>query len=266
MGLPPERVIAVDWSGAVTGERKKIWLCEVSARGVERLESGRTREELVAEVVRAAGSCPRLVAGFDFAFSFPRWFLDARKLPSARALWALATREGESWLRADAPPFWGAKGTRPAAVPAQTRATEDAAGVQARMPPSSVFKLVGAGQVGRGSIRGMAALLALGEAGFVVWPFDRPAPDRPTVVEIWPRLLYVAPVKKSRPDGRSGYLDRYAPDLGADVREAATGSDDAFDALTSALRMWQCRAGLAALSPARNEQERMEGCIWAPPA
>ncbi len=37
----PIRVLAVDWSGAKSGARKKIWLAEVVDGGMTRLESGR---------------------------------------------------------------------------------------------------------------------------------------------------------------------------------------------------------------------------------
>ena len=248
----------------MAGAERKIWLCEVADGSVVRLEAGRTREALVDEVVLTARAHPRLVAGFDFAFSFPGWFFGERGLTDARALWVLAAREGEAWLRADAPPFWGARGTRPPAVPARTRRTEDDAGRRAGMLPSSVFKLVGAGQVGRGSVRGMAALSALAEAGFAVWPFDTPRPGRPVAIEIWPRLLYAEPVVKSRREARAAYLDRHAPWLVPAVRADAERSDDAFDALTAALAMWEHRRDLAALPPPRDDVERLEGCIWAP--
>jgi hypothetical protein len=50
--------------------------------------------------------------------------------------------------------------------------------------PKSVFQLVGAGQVGRGSLYGMQALHRLTGAGFRIWPFDPPA--LPLAVEIYP--------------------------------------------------------------------------------
>lgn len=262
----PERVLAVDWSGAVAGAERKIWLCEVAGGAVARLEAGRTREALVGEVVRAARADPALVVGLDFAFSLPAWFFAERGLADARALWALAAREGEAWLRAECPPFWGPGGTRRPALPAHTRRTEDEAAAASGRRPSSVFKLVGADQVGRGSVRGMAALAAFADAGFAVWPFEAPVPGRPLAVEIWPRLLYAEPVVKSRRDARAAYLDRHAPTLAAGARADAEASDDAFDALTAALAMWACRDDLAALPPARDEVERVEGRIWSPGA
>src|SRR5215475_2313017 len=54
-------------------------------------------------------------------------------------------------------------------------------------PAKSIFQLVGSGQVGPGSVRGMPLLSVLRVAGFAVWPFDAPG-DR-TVMEIYPTLL-----------------------------------------------------------------------------
>jgi hypothetical protein len=84
------------------------------------------------------------------------------------------------------------------------------------------------------------------------------------VVEIWPRAAYAEPVTKARADARAGYLARHAPALDPEVRAAGERSDDAFDALTAAVAMWDRRAALAALPPARSAEERREGRIWWP--
>jgi hypothetical protein len=127
-----------------------------------------------------------------------------------------------------------------------------------------VFKLVGPDQVGAASVRGMPTLAALRAAGARVWPFDDAAPGVPTVCEIWPRAAYAEPVVKARPEARAAYLARHAPGLGAGLRDAATRSDDAFDAASAALAMWHHRARLAALPAARDRRERLEGRIWWP--
>jgi len=66
-----------------------------------------------------------------------------------------------------------------------------------KVRPSSPFKLVGASQVGKGSLRGMPCLARLEEAGFHVWPF-RAGP--PLVIEIYPALLTTSAVKSSPRD------------------------------------------------------------------
>jgi hypothetical protein len=259
------RAIAVDWSGARAYAERRIWLCEVRASGVARLENGRTREAVVALLRDEARRDPRLVVGLDFAFSFPEWFVCAHG-GDAPAVWRAAREMGEAWLAAHAPPFWGRQ-HRARRDPSleQLRETERAVGAMTHVRPKSVFQVAGAGSVGTGSIRGMPLLLALRDAGFVIWPFDDPRDGAPTVVEIWPRLCYGEPVTKARADDRAAWLDRHAPDLAPAHRADAERSDDAFDALASALALWAARDTLGALPPARDDRERREGRIWAPP-
>ena len=69
------RILAVDWSGARTGEARAIWLAEVMGGRLIRLECGRSREEVVAHLLEEAERDPELVVGLDFAFSLPEWFL-----------------------------------------------------------------------------------------------------------------------------------------------------------------------------------------------
>jgi hypothetical protein len=171
------RILAVDWSGARTGERRAIWLAEAVAGVVVRLECGRSREELVSHLLDEAARDPELVVGLDFAFSLPEWFLRARDVHDAWNAWALVSREAEAWLADPKPPFWRVR--RP---PGQGfRRTELECGGR----PKSVFQLVGAGQVGTGSLRGIPYLPRLRER-FAIWPFD-PA-SLPLVVEIYPTL------------------------------------------------------------------------------
>ncbi|MGZ8469524.1 MAG: hypothetical protein ACXW61_08490 [Gemmatirosa sp.] len=269
---PPEhahaitRAIAVDWSGARQYAERRIWLCEVTTSGVTRLEDGRSREALVAHLCDEAQRDPRLVVGLDFAFSFPDWFVQAHggDAPSA---WRAARGMGEAWLAAHAPPFWGRqhRARRDASLE-HFRETERVVGALTHVRPKSVFQVAGAGSVGTGSIRGMPFLLALRDAGFVVWPFDDPRPGAPLALEIWPRLCYGEPVAKARVEARAAWLAQHAPDLAPAHRAAAERSDDAFDALASALALWAARDTLAALPPARDARERREGRIWTPPA
>jgi hypothetical protein len=171
------RAIAVDWSGARTGERRAIWLAEAVDGRLVRLEDGRTREEVVAHLLEEAARDPDLVAGLDFAFSLPEWFLRERGIGDAAGAWELVAREGEAWLADPQPPFWRTRKTAGNGF----RRTELECGGR----PKSVFQLVGAGQVGTGSLRGMPFLPRLRER-FAIWPFD--APRLPLLVEIYPRL------------------------------------------------------------------------------
>ena len=260
------RVIAVDWSGRreAAGQRRAIWLCEWDAGGVARLVSGYTREAIEHELVRLVRASPATVIGLDFAFAFPRWFMEREAGGHAPRLWERAAREGDQWLADCAPPFWGRPGRkRPMADAARSawRATEQDTVSVAGTRPKSVFQVGGAGAVGTGSVRGMPLLPALQRAGAAIWPFDDAR--LPTVVEIYPRLL-TGPVTKSRAEARAAYLAQRAWGLDARVHADAAGSEDAFDALASAQAMWQHRTTLATL-PDGDATARIEGTIWAAP-
>src|SRR5262245_29954190 len=84
-----------------------MWLAESRAQRLVRLECGFTRDELIGELIERARRDPSLVVGLDFAFSFPTWFLRELGVTSARELWEMVGREGESWLGDCPPPFWG---------------------------------------------------------------------------------------------------------------------------------------------------------------
>jgi len=123
--------------------------------------------------------------------------------------------------------------------------------------PKSVFQLVGAGQVGRGSLYGMQALQRLTAAGFRIWPFD--APGLPLVVEIFPRVL-TGRVRKNSPSERERYLA--AVSMAVDFRRLAAASEDAFDAAISALAIAAAADELLALPD--EPDYALEGKIWHP--
>lgn len=260
----PRAFVAVDWSGALAGAKRKIWLAEAGERGLLRLECGRTREELVAHLAERARAEPSLVVGLDFAFSFPAWFLEERGLADARSFWELVAREGESWLAGSPHPFWGKPGRKRPQLEAPRclwRACERARLPVAGIVPKSVFQTGGAGAVGTGSLRGMPHLATLQDAGFAVWPFDRAR--LPLVVEIYPRWL-TGDVKKSNACDRTLYLQSRHPHLAPPLRARAEASEDAFDAAVSALAMRGAARELGRLPEAADPRERLEGRIWAP--
>ncbi len=139
----------------------------------------------------------------------------------------------------------------------------------AGIAPKSVFQIGGAGAVGTASLRGMPGLLMLREAGFRVWPFDKPSLKKPMVVEIYTRLMTGA-VTKSSEVARTAYLAKkrresalYAG-LSRGVLAKARGSEDAFDALVTALVMTEHRKEFARLRKTEDEVFRMEGQTWVP--
>jgi hypothetical protein len=268
VGMKAPRLIAVDWSGRGGAEqRRTIWLAEAAGGELVRLENGRTRAELVELLVAEAGRDPDLLVGFDFAFSLPAWYLEDRRL-SARQLWALLADEALTpamrrdglarWMNGPELPFWTTSQARARLRPGQMfRRTEN----ELRRPgvqPKSVFQLVGAGQVGRGSLYGMQALHRLRGAGFRIWPFDAPAP--PLVVEVFPRVL-TGPVRKSSPGERERYLATVP--MPPELRRLAAASEDAFDAAVSAVVMAARVDELPALPD--DPVYALEGRIWRPP-
>ncbi len=154
-------------------------------------------------------------------------------------------------------PFWTTGEAHAQLRPEQMfRRTEQ----EVRVPgvqPKSVFQLVGAGQVGRGSLYGMAALHRLADAGFRIWPFDPSA--LPLVVEIFPRVL-TGPVRKNSPIDRKRYLGTVP--IRADLARLAAASEDAFDAAISAVVMAARVEELRTLPDAPDYA--LEGKIWQP--
>jgi hypothetical protein len=256
------RVIAIDWSGAVLGGAKHIWLAEASdAARLDRLVGGWTRAALAESLLETIVSHPRVAIGLDFAFSMPAWYLARLGLQSAPELWAHVAEHGERWLAECAPPFWGRRpGPRPTLDGAAFRRTELEVPAQAGIRPKSVFQIGGAGAVGTGSIRGMPLLHSLRAAGAHIWPFD--PPGWPLVLEIYPRLL-TGPVTKSNAAARAQHLAQFDA-LSATHRELGIGSEDAFDAAVSALAMQRHAAEIASLSAESDATLRLEGRIWHP--
>lgn len=259
--LRSPRVIAIDWSGAKSGQRSKIWLAEIRDGVMTRLESGRSRAEVTDHVIEEGTRHAELVVGLDFAFSLPEWFLTQLGIDSVEDLWREVGRRGEDWLDRCEPPFWGRPGKKKPELPSDFRVTEETAHV-AGIGAKSAFQIGGAGAVGTGSLRGMPYLETLRSAGWSIWPFH--AVRFPLVIEIYPRLL-TGPVKKSRQVDRERYLSAGFPEIVTEHMGLAASSEDAFDAAVSAVIMARHVEELSGLQRAVDATERLEGRIWAPP-
>ena len=257
-------MLAVDWSGDRRAPQRRIWVAEARAGELVTLRGGLDREAAVAHVI-AAGD---VVAGFDFAFSFPAWFVRSLGCQGVDELWRRAARDGEAWLAACEPPFWGRPGRarprRGAGEPelraGETSTTTGVCDGSARPRPKSVFQIGGAGTVGTGSVRGMPLLLELRRRGFSLWPWDDARP--PMALEIYPRALTGAVVKRSA-EAREAYLHG-DPRVPTALRRAATASEDAFDAAVSALEMAARLPELLALRAAVDPVTLLEGAVWMP--
>ena len=154
-------------------------------------------------------------------------------------VWARARSDGDDWL-APAPPFWNSRCdlAEVKRFPrCETRLRADG------HPPKSVFQLVGNGQVGRGTVRGMPHLARLRAEGFAIWPFDGTA-DR-LAIEIYPSLL-----RKRFP-----HLD-----------DGGAPTDDARDARVSARAMATRAEEFTRLAAAADPVIRIEGDVWVPAA
>lgn len=271
--MQPSRVLAVDWSGARTGASRKIWLAEIQAGRLLRLENGRDRDDitqlLVETVADARRHDERVVIGLDFGFGVPAWYADREGWRTGDDVWRAFTAErADAVLAAPTFPFWGrgAQRTRPAALHEDgptppLRETERT--LRGRARPFSVFQLVGAGSVGAASLRGMPTLRALADAGALIWPFDDDVGGAVTVVaEVWPRLA--APtVNKSDAAARVAHVRTLDASVdGVLAHELAVRrSDDAFDALVAAIALWNARHTLDRLPRDSSALEQREGRI-----
>jgi hypothetical protein len=259
------RVIAVDWSGDARMARRHIWLAEATTElpgELVRLEGGRDRAEIAAHLSQLSADT-QVVIGFDFAFSFPKWFVESLGVTTAPELWAHVAVRGEDWLAACEPPFWGHPGRpRPVSEQPGLRRTDLAVPRTSGVAPKSIFQIGGAGAVGTGSVRGMPLLSLLCGRGARIWPYCGEG-GQPTVVEIYPRLMTGA-VHKSNPLARVELLARRYPGLRLEHRNLAIASEDAFDAAVSALVMREHAADLAALPSESDPALRLEGRIWHP--
>lgn len=260
------RVIAVDWSGAKTGARSKIWLAEVREGRLTRLESGRGRVEVVKHLIADAAADPDVVVGLDFAFGFPGWYAKERGATSIGELWTLTDGRGEDWLGRCPHPFWGKPGKRKPNLPEHEhfRRTERRVAKRYGVTPKSVFQIGGAGAVGTGSIRGMPHLTTLAEGSFSIWPFHAVRP--PVAIEIYPRLL-TGEVNKSDFDARAAYLtEGEFPEIDDSLACKVMHSEDAFDAAISAVIMSRNLDELSTLTESDDATDLTEGRIWWPAA
>lgn len=288
--MQPSTIIAIDWSGRVdtAGQRRHI-VAATWRDGKVRVESGRTRDEIAEWLVAQARKDPAMVVGFDFCFSFPAWFLREVDVRSAPKFWDVVAEHGERWLsrQNEDRRFWGKPHKRPAEFSGEQlhrmlRATDIDCKLVAHIPeeeralrvkgitPKSVFQIGGSGSVGTASLRGMKTLQRLHEAGFRIWPFDRPKAGEPLVVEMYSRLN-TGPVHKSNATARADYLARKRKEdaaysrLGPAAIAKAKAGEDAFDALISCMVMAEHREQFYALNQPRDPNYALEGWTWAPP-
>jgi hypothetical protein len=277
--------IGIDWSGA-KGRYSGIAVAECTGESGPRLiapEGSRWTRSTVADYLgRRIARGERLLAGFDFAFGFP-WIEGegylAQRVPhitNAFALWELIEQAS-----ADAPDFHaGPLVTHPAFAPSywvsgkqkpawrnDKRRTETECGKATSTYPETVFKLIGAKQVGKAALAGIRTLRAIRLAAptqVAVWPFEDA--DRPTVLaEIYPTLFRRQALGTTAKIKDRATLDTalLALDSGRAVGAPERLTDHEGDALISAAGLrWLDRAGKLFTLPENAEaQARREGWI-----
>jgi hypothetical protein len=275
---------AIDWSGA-RGRTPNIAVARIAADADAPMLVAPpdgvawTREAVVARLVREAAAGRRILAGFDFAFSFPVEVFGALGLRRDGAMadvWEAveaacagspglhgggfveAAPDGTFWRRGPKPTWWRA--------PLRLVDERCAAATGAR--PESVMKLVGAKQVGLGALAGMRSLRALlgaSRGAFSAWPAT-PAGGGSVAVEIFPtihRLQALGAVAKIRD---AATLERAHAAVGCGApRPAGPPGDDETDALVSAAALRQIARRADAFALPADGRPALEGWIFGVP-
>lgn len=257
------RILAVDWSGDLRAAAKRIRVAEAVPGRLLGVRGGLDREAVGDLLLDLRGAGEPTVVGMDFSFGLPAWFPARSGATTLPQVWDLARDEGEAWLRACEPPFWGRAGTRKPLDVELYRDTEREARERG-LNPLSTFQIGGAGAVGTGSVRGMALLGRWRRAGIGVWPLDpAPGPRGVLVVEVYPRAM-TGPVVKSSAVARRALVDG-DDRIPADLRAAAADTEDAMDAALAALGMAEHADELAGLPARTDPASGSEGRLWLPP-
>ena len=262
----------MNWSGQadIAGQRRAIWTATARDGALTSLATGRDRREAVGAVLDALAAEPATIVGLDFAFSWPRWYLDARGLGEAEGAWEQAATLAPLASRDLPRPFWGA-GIRPlreAGLDAREayRVTEqaaDAASAGARVEPST---RAATGPSASSRSAGCRSCAICWRAGAAVWPFDAPAGTAPVVAEIFPRMIARGLAPPSAGRGAAfrarvvGALPEAALGRVAGARDRTLASQDAFDAAVSAIAL--SRDPAAGLTAPAGEPVCREGWIW----
>ncbi len=192
-------VVAVDWSGRRTGEARHLWMAEAVDGQLLALDAGRTREQVVDELVdarRRRGTRrrrlrllvlpPRLVPGRAGAPWRPR------------PLGGRGRRRRTPGCVSARPPFWGGADVRDPQAGSSSAAPRPASPRSAGSARSRRSR--SAGRAASAPVRSAASRSspAAATAGFTIWPFDEPA-VAPVAVEIYPRALTGAVVEVATP-------------------------------------------------------------------
>jgi hypothetical protein len=240
-GAAPALVVCADWSAAL--RRRRAWAGDVVERSVFPL-AGRTVDGLLGETSELLGPGDAALVCFDAPLGLPRAFLQAAgfcgfldwlERADLDAAFAPVTRAAEwSVARPFIRPARGEWTALVAAAPPRSLLRD----VDVRVQSESVFKLVGAKQVGRAAQELWRELRAARAAGreFRIWPFEAPAARGVTIAEIYPRLAYGRALVKSNARVRASALAELDPRIRL-LGQVET--EDDFDAAVTAVALLQ---------------------------
>jgi hypothetical protein len=248
------RFIAIDWSGASSprAQRQAIVSCVAErVNGLPRvisLAGCRDRQEIVAWLAERVADGTPTVVGLGFPFSYAKPFLDHLEVPDFSALLAyMASLTVEQDFIDVCGQWMKERGHDPRLthrdverLPATRGAESPLRALKAR---NGRYQFVGARQVGKAAITGIAAIAQLKQRAqsVRVWPFEDLGATSFVLAEIWPRLaLRGERVVKKDYVSRGKYLttlERRGINLEPEHRGLALGSDHAIDALAAGIEM-----------------------------
>lgn len=278
--------IAIDWSGAAGRRYRGIAVAECgpgtdAPRLIPPPNGDWWSRTDVARWLRTRLGHGTVLAGFDFAFSFPfdkagRYFPDPDSA-TAFDLWDwVDTISGGAQDFLGTPfidhpgyieDFW-TSGPKPATYVDARRGTERVCARESLGSPQSPYHLIGSKQVGRGSLAGMRLLADLRRAApdaVAFWPFQDPAAGRLVCVEIYPRLFLRRAGFGTAKVRAPADLDRCLEALGSEPAGLGRDFDDhEADAIVSAagLRRFAFLPGIWAPADLDGRARRQEGWIF----
>jgi hypothetical protein len=251
---PFARFVAIDWSGASlpSYQRRAIVRCVIEGppanRRVTSLEWGLDRDETVSWLAERASERIRTLVGMDFPFAYAAPFLDHLQVPDFPAL--LTRMAGLDGAEAASlfeefvtmcGQWWA---DRRGDARRQVERLETTVNVESplrALPRNGRYEFIGPRQVGKGAIRGIAAIARLKRRApsVRVWPFEDPGTAPLVLAEIWPRLALGA-VRKRKLAEREQFVQTLLPravELPPELMCKAAASDHTIDALAAAVSM-----------------------------
>ena len=198
---------AIDWSGAKGARQKGLAVAGCTPGGSPPeiflpQDKGNWTRQGIVDFLNKKAKKEKILAGFDFSFATPfvdedAYFPGIDFSPDhARSLWQAI----ETICEDDPQLYGGSFFTHPSIAHLFLEGSNKGSGYTRRFRATeqrcidaglgnaeTFFHLVGASQVGKGSVAGMRALLRL--KNFAIWPFDELTKKPSTIIEIYTRVF-----------------------------------------------------------------------------